>query len=38
MSLRSKVETHRIKTIVEEGIVVKLPPGISHYYIMEMME
>jgi glucosamine--fructose-6-phosphate aminotransferase (isomerizing) len=38
LSLRSKIEQHKIKTIIEEGIQVQLPPGISHYYIMEMME
>lgn len=38
LSLHSKIESHKIKTIVEEGIKVELPPGISHYYIMEMME
>lgn len=38
LSLHSKIEQHKIKTIIEEGIQVQLPPGISHYYIMEMME
>ena len=38
VSLKSKIEQHKIKTIIEEGIKVQLPPGISHYYIMEMME
>ena len=28
----------KIKTIIEEGIKVKLPPGIDHYYVMEMMD
>jgi len=27
-----------IKTIVEEGIQVKLPPGVDHFYVMEMLE
>lgn len=38
MSLHSRIEQHKIKTIIEEGIQVQLPPGISHYYVMEMME
>lgn len=38
LSLHDKVEQHKIKTIVEEGIVVQLPPGIEHYYIKEMLE
>lgn len=38
LSLHSRIEQHKIKTIIEEGIQVQLPPGISHYYVMEMME
>lgn len=38
LSLHSKIETHKIKTIIEEGIKVELPAGISHFYVMEMME
>lgn len=38
LSLHDKVEQHKIKKIVEEGIKVSLPPGIDHYYVMEMME
>ena len=38
LSLHDKVEQHKIKTIVEEGIQVKLPPGIEHYYVKEMLE
>lgn len=38
LSLHDKVEQHKIKTIVEEGIKVSLPPGIPHYYVMEMLE
>lgn len=38
LSLHEKVEQHKIKTIIEEGIKVTLPPGIDHFYVMEMME
>ena len=38
LSLKDEVEHHKIKTIIEEGIQVKLPPGVEHYYIMEMLE
>jgi glucosamine 6-phosphate synthetase-like amidotransferase/phosphosugar isomerase protein len=38
LSLHDKVEQHKIKTIIEEGIKVSLPPGVPHYYIMEMLE
>lgn len=38
LSLKDKVESHKIKTIIEEGIKVKLPPGIDHYYVMEMLD
>ena len=38
LSLNDKVELHKIKTIVEEGIKVGLPPGIPHYYVMEMLD
>ena len=38
LSLNDKVEQFKIKTIKEEGIKVSLPPGIPHYYIMEMLE
>lgn len=38
LSLKDKVEHTKIKTIVEEGIKVSLPPGIDHYYVMEMMD
>jgi glucosamine--fructose-6-phosphate aminotransferase (isomerizing) len=36
--LKDKVEHHKIKTIIEEGIKVKLPPGVDHYYVMEMCD
>jgi hypothetical protein len=32
------VEQQKIRTIVEEGIKVTLPPGIPHFYVMEMLE
>ena len=38
LSLHEKVEQTKIKTIVEEGIKVSLPPGIPHFYVMEMLE
>ena len=38
LTLKDKVEQTKIKTIVEEGIKVKLPPGVDHYYTMEMYE
>ena len=33
-----KVEQKNIKKIAEEGIKVTLPPGVEHYYIMEMLD
>jgi hypothetical protein len=36
--LKDKVEQHKIKTIKEEGIKVSLPPGIDHFYVMEMLD
>ena len=36
--MKDKIEQDRIKSIKEEGIKVSLPPGIPHYYIMEMLE
>lgn len=36
--MNDKVEQHKIKTIKEEGIQVTLPPGIDHYYVMEMLD
>ena len=38
LSLHDKVEQHKIKKIIEEGIKVSLPPGVDHYYVMEMLE
>lgn len=37
LSLNDKIEQARIKSIKEEGIKVALPPGIDHYYVMEML-
>jgi len=36
LSLNDKIEQTKIKSIKEEGIKVALPPGIDHYYVMEM--
>lgn len=38
LSLKDKIEQTKIKTIIEEGIKVSLPPGVAHYYLMEMMD
>jgi len=38
LSLKDKVEHTKIRTIVEEGIKVKLPAGVDHYYVMEMLQ
>lgn len=38
LSLKDKIEQTKIKTIIEEGIKVSLPPGVPHYYVMEMLE
>lgn len=36
--MKDKIEQTKIKTIIEEGIKVSLPPGVAHYYLMEMMD
>jgi glucosamine--fructose-6-phosphate aminotransferase (isomerizing) len=38
LSLHEKVQETKIRTIIEEGIKVQLPPGIPHFYVMEMLE
>ena len=38
LSLKDKVEQTKIKTIIEEGIQAHLPPGIDHFFVMEMLD
>jgi glucosamine--fructose-6-phosphate aminotransferase (isomerizing) len=37
LSLNDKIEQAKVKSIKEEGIKVALPPGVPHYYVMEML-
>jgi glucosamine--fructose-6-phosphate aminotransferase (isomerizing) len=36
--LTDRVEPTILKTAKEEKVQVKLPPGIDHYYVMEMLD
>ena len=38
MSLNDKVERTLLKKVTEEKVKIALPEGISHYYVMEMMD
>jgi hypothetical protein len=38
ISIKDKVEKHKLKTVTEEKVRIKKPPGIEHYYVMEMLE
>ena len=38
LSLRDKVEKHKLRAVREELVRVKKPEGIDHYYIMEMLD
>lgn len=38
LSLDDKICQTKTKVITEEGINIKLPKGIEHYYVMEMMD
>jgi glutamine---fructose-6-phosphate transaminase (isomerizing) len=38
LSLTDRVESTLLKTVTEEKVKIALPPGIDHYYTMEMMD
>jgi glutamine---fructose-6-phosphate transaminase (isomerizing) len=38
LSLHDKIETNKIKSVQEERIKIEKPPGIDHYYVMEMLD
>lgn len=38
ISVKDKVERHKLQTVREEKVIIKKPEGIAHYYIMEMLE
>ena len=38
LSLKDKVEKHKLQAVKEERIQVRKPPGIDHYYVMEMLD
>ena len=38
LSLHDKIEMHKIKSVVEEKVRIDKPPGIDHYYVMEMLD
>lgn len=38
ISIRDKVEHHKLRQIKEEIVQIKKPPGIDHFYVMEMLD
>ena len=38
LSLVDKVESRKLQTVNEEKVKIALPPGIDHYYVMEMLD
>ena len=38
ISIEQQVERHKLKEIKEELIKIKKPPGIDHFYVMEMLD
>ena len=38
LSLTDRVESTILKTVTEEKVKIALPPGIDHYYTMEMLD
>lgn len=38
MSLTDRVESRLLQTVTEEKVRIELPPGIDHYYTMEMLD
>ncbi len=38
LTLTDRVEPTLLQTAKEERVQVKLPPGINHYYVMEMLD
>lgn len=38
ISVKQKVEHHKLREIKEEVVQVRKPPGVAHYYVMEMLD
>ncbi|CDW89005.1 glucosamine-fructose-6-phosphate aminotransferase [Stylonychia lemnae] len=38
ISIQQQVERHKLREIKEELIKIKKPPGIDHFYVMEMLD
>ena len=38
LTLTDKVESTLLNTVMEEKVKIELPPGVTHYYIMEMLD
>lgn len=38
ISIKDKVERQKLREIKEEVVQIKKPPGIDHYYVMEMLD
>ena len=38
LSLTDRVQSEVLKTVTEEKVKIELPPGIDHYYTMEMLD
>lgn len=38
LSLKDKVSKHKIKQVTEERVQISKPPGIDHFYIVEMLD
>ena len=36
--MQDKVSSQRLMPIKEEKVQIKKPPGVDHYYVMEMMD
>jgi glutamine---fructose-6-phosphate transaminase (isomerizing) len=36
--LKDKFSSHTLREVKEERVQVRLPPGVDHYYIMEMLD
>jgi len=38
ISIKDRVEHHKLRMIKEEIVQIKKPPGIDHFYVMEMLD
>jgi glucosamine--fructose-6-phosphate aminotransferase (isomerizing) len=38
ISLRDKISKTKLKPVKEERVQIRLPPGVPHYYVMEMLD